>query len=410
MEETANPMSYEKLQRPETPSIDIVAIRSIGDVKGVASKNFSALFKQIVEYDNKNFLEGDVNMIDYLISKYTNTSLKEVSNLRKIHIKINAEYNLLNQFGERLSFLKELKLTGSNIPSISDIGSNYRNLVLLNMDNCNLSDLTGIVCFRSLESFSAKYNKLSDLFEIEALSSSLKTLLLDNNKIEEAENITFLSTLEKLQVLSLLNNPIIQKDNYRQLIYSSIPWLQSLDTVQEDTCSQVISQAIEPPLKGFKGNSQLNLKSIKKSPIKLSNADKEKLIHIVSESKNHDKEGSVEKSNFVSSNDNFSMTNKHIPSSQATVKTDSFLQNSLRSSTVIIKATNNTNTLSFSVSNNGSVLQIPSGSARPRKLKEQQEKEQLKMVFAAHKEFLDSDQEKEDIIKKIDKLKNLTSV
>ena len=183
------------LTRPQTPCIDIVAIRSNPETSTGKIKNFSNIFKQIVDNENKNFLEGNVNIIEYIISKYSNIPVKDIKNIVKLNLIINSEYGLLNQFGEKLLYLRELKLTGSKIPSIADLGTNFKNLVVLNLDNCNLSDLSGIVCLNNLVELSARNNKITDLFEIDCLSNSLKFLQLENNVIQDMENILFLSNL-----------------------------------------------------------------------------------------------------------------------------------------------------------------------------------------------------------------------
>ena len=70
----------------------------------------------------------------------------------KLGIKINSDFGLLNQFGEYLPNLRELKLNHSVIQGISDIGTNFRNLQILHICNCNLKELSGsykLIIFRN---------------------------------------------------------------------------------------------------------------------------------------------------------------------------------------------------------------------------------------------------------------------
>ena len=106
-------------------------------------KNFSSFVKQIIETQNENFLNGDINLIEYIISKFTNVNITNINDLEKLSIKINAEFGLLNQFGQKLPKLEELRLNGSNIISVSNIGTDFRNLRILQVNNCNLKDLSG---------------------------------------------------------------------------------------------------------------------------------------------------------------------------------------------------------------------------------------------------------------------------
>lgn len=130
--------------RPETPHIDLLAIRNIRkNEPEQIIKNFSSLVKQIIDTENEKFLNGEINLIEYIISKYTNVNISNLNDLEKLSLKINAEFGLLNQFGQKLPNLKELRLNGSNITSISSIGSEFKNLRILQINNCNIKDLSG---------------------------------------------------------------------------------------------------------------------------------------------------------------------------------------------------------------------------------------------------------------------------
>lgn len=214
--------------RPQTPSIDLIAIRKNNE-NSTSFNNFNNLFKQIIVNENKNFIEGEINMIDYIISKSTNTPINKVNELLKVNLKTSADFNLLNQIGERLPVLKELKLTNSILHSIEDLGTNFKNLVILNIDNCGIKELNGICVMMNLRELSAKNNKLSDLFELDSLSE-MKYLMLESNQISDLENITFLSGMEKLEYLNLVQNPICSLDKYKRKVEEYFPNLKNLDT------------------------------------------------------------------------------------------------------------------------------------------------------------------------------------
>ena len=291
------------LKRPETPCIDIVAIRNNSEVNSGKIKNFTNLFKQIIENKNKNFLEGNVNIIEYIISKYCTIPIKDVKNIMKLNLVINSDYGLLNQFGEKLPFLRELKLSGSKIPSIIDLGSNFKNLRVLNLDNCNLSDLTGLVCLNNLVELSAKNNKLSDLFEIESLSNNLKYLQLENNEIEDIENILFLSSLNELEILVLKQNPISRHEDYKKNIIKYIPWLKELDIEYKQKLHYDNEFDSEKMLTKKLDSSSLSINTRNNSTVKLKEInlknkisyDKDKMLMPINA-----------KNNLLTSNDTFS--------------------------------------------------------------------------------------------------------
>ena len=195
-------------------------------------RNFSNFMRQIVENENDKFLTGDINLIDYVLSKYLKIDIPSLQNLNKLAIKINGSYGLLNQFGQRLSNLIYLKLNNSLIQGINDLGTNFKNLKIIQMNNCKLKDLGGLICFEHLEVFEAKNNLISDLIELE-MCMSLKKLDLENNLVDNIQNIYFLSSLDGLVYLNLLKNPI---QNYEDKIKNLLPNLKELNTPNNDLC------------------------------------------------------------------------------------------------------------------------------------------------------------------------------
>ena len=230
-----------KRARPETPRV-IIGDNLSGPLKrGEANsqsdalfKNFSNFMRQIVDSDNGKFLNGDINVIDYVLARYLKMNIDDLLKLQKLTIRINGSYGLLNQFGQRLTNLKFLKLNDSFIQSIEDLGSNFKNLKILQIDNCKLKDLSGIICFEQLEIFEAKNNEISDLIELE-MSSSIKKLNLENNLIENEQNIYFLSSLDDLEYINLLGNPI---KNYEKKLKDLLPNLKEID-IQRDICDEI---------------------------------------------------------------------------------------------------------------------------------------------------------------------------
>ena len=228
-----------KRLRPQTASIIIDSKNnedpSENDVENdTILKNFSNFMRQIVENKNDKFLTGDTNLIDYVLSKYLKIDIPSLQNLNKLSIKINGSYGLLNQFGQRLTNLIYLKLNNSLIQTINDLGTNFKNLKIIQMNNCKLKDLGGLICFEHLEIFEAKNNLISDLIELE-MCMSLKKLDLENNLVDNIQNIYFLSSLDGLVYLNLLKNPI---QNYEEKIKNLLPNLKELNIPNHDLCGE----------------------------------------------------------------------------------------------------------------------------------------------------------------------------
>jgi hypothetical protein len=83
-------------------------------------------------------------VVEFIIAKYLGIEISEVHKIEKLSIKINSDYNLLNQFGDHLPNLIELKLNNSQIAAVNEIGTSFKHLRILHVNNCGLKDLSGM--------------------------------------------------------------------------------------------------------------------------------------------------------------------------------------------------------------------------------------------------------------------------
>ncbi len=199
---------------PGTPLIDIdrkLISNNINDIKDTNDsvlKNFSNFMKEIIENKNESsFLSGDKNIVKYVLSKYLNIPEENLNNLKKLSIIITNDYGLLNQFGNFLPQLKLLKLNNSNILNFNDIGTNFNNIICLQMRNCHLKNINGIICMQNLQIFDIENNEVSDLLDID-MCTKLRKIVLKKNNISESDNLTFLSSITKLDYIDIRDNPI----------------------------------------------------------------------------------------------------------------------------------------------------------------------------------------------------------
>ena len=185
------------------------------------SNNYSkSEYNKIVSTINKNnllingskndeeILEGKINIIDKVIQKHMPSSndTKIINQgLTSLSLKIDKNFNMMNDIGYRLPNLIELNLNGSEIESIMDIGTNFKKLEKLDVSNCGLNDLSGIICFKNLRELYASNNKISDLIDIE-MCDELKIIDLSNNLITDENNLLFFNSCQKLQKIILIGN------------------------------------------------------------------------------------------------------------------------------------------------------------------------------------------------------------
>ena len=106
-------------------------------------REFDSLIKEIVETNNESFLQGNQNIIEYLISKHAITESEDLKKNSSISLKVKENFGMLNEFGQYLPNLEELNLNGSVLKSVEEIGTSFINLKILNITNCSVYDLSG---------------------------------------------------------------------------------------------------------------------------------------------------------------------------------------------------------------------------------------------------------------------------
>ena len=52
--------------------------------------------RKIVDNENDKFLNGNINIIDYVLTKYLKMNITDIQNLQKLTIRNNGSYGLLN--------------------------------------------------------------------------------------------------------------------------------------------------------------------------------------------------------------------------------------------------------------------------------------------------------------------------
>ena len=182
-------------------------------VSSINNNNNRNQIKDKNKYE-EDILEGKINIIDKIIQKYMPSSndnkvIQIHQGLTSLSLKIDKDFNMLNDIGYRLPNLISLDLSGSEIESIMDIGTSFKKLEKLNVSNCGLSDLNGIICFNNLKELNASNNKITDLIYVE-MCEELKVIDLSNNLIEDENNLLFLNSCPNLQKVILTGNKIKQ--------------------------------------------------------------------------------------------------------------------------------------------------------------------------------------------------------
>ena len=193
-------------------------------VTSINKNNNKILINKNKNKNEEEILEGKINIIDKVIQRHIPKSadskiIKIHQGLTTLSLKIDKNFNMMNDIGFRLPNLIELNLEGSDIESIMDIGTSFKKLEKLNVSKCGLNDLCGIICFKNLKELYVSNNKISDLIDIE-MCEELKIIDLSNNLVSDEYNLIFFNSCEKLQKVILTGNII--KNVNRDLINRNI--------------------------------------------------------------------------------------------------------------------------------------------------------------------------------------------
>mmetsp|Transcript_11589 Transcript_11589/g.10101 ORF Transcript_11589/g.10101 Transcript_11589/m.10101 type:complete len:104 (+) Transcript_11589:667-978(+) len=99
--------------------------------------------------------------------------------------------------GEMLPNLRILRLNGSVINSLRDIGNSFRKLEILYVSKCGLKNLAGLSSFPNLRELYAAYNAIDDLSDI-TYHETLQLLDLEGNEIKDLNNLMNLNGIANL--------------------------------------------------------------------------------------------------------------------------------------------------------------------------------------------------------------------
>ena len=159
------------------------------------------------------------------------TKQRDLSRVTEITLKVNTDEDPLDQLGALLPRLDQLRLTGSYISSIRDLGhTTLRALRVLWLSRCGLTDLDGVAELRCLEELYLSSNEIDDVSPLEG-HPALRTLDLEGNRLEDPGALDWLGTLPRLSHLCIKGNPLAERPDSRDAVISALPRLETLDEV-----------------------------------------------------------------------------------------------------------------------------------------------------------------------------------
>jgi len=204
--------------RPSTPSFRILDVPTVNPSPTFTEPDFEdeeELFEDVLSPKKLRYITGHMDL----------------SEVVTIELTVDTTDSSLGCFGNYLPNLRQLRLSGSRIPSIRDLGTSLKALQVLWMSRCGLKDLDGISSIGSLKELYLSYNEIEDVSPL-SMVDSLELVDLESNLIESLEQVEFLCMCSSLTTLSLEGNPItttLTTAEYRKELSTLLPSLKVLD-------------------------------------------------------------------------------------------------------------------------------------------------------------------------------------
>ncbi|KAH8855334.1 Leucine-rich repeat-containing protein 23 [Schistosoma japonicum] len=229
--------------------LDIELLRSYIHLRFVIlSNNFIGDLSPLTELSNLQYLKADNNQITSIESlkslqylQYVDLSSNKLTTINNLslpylrHFKVNdnlitalkSETNT-NLTSEQLPDLHTLELRGNRLDTLNGI-DDMINLKTLYCAENTLRRLEGISSLKSLVRLHLRDNRISKLNEFTENLTSLEYINLRGNQISKFSEVKRLNCLPSLKFLSLIDNPITEKENYRQMVIGLLNKLHRLD-------------------------------------------------------------------------------------------------------------------------------------------------------------------------------------
>lgn len=157
---------------------------------------------------------------------------------------------------------RELDLRGYKIPAIENLGATLDQFDSIDFSDNDLRRLDGFPLLKHLKKLLLNNNRICRIMDhIEECLPNLSWLILTNNNIGELGDIDTLSTIPKLECLSLLNNPVSTKKYYRLYVIHKLPQIRLLDFKKVKLKERQEAKSLFEGVKGKQLEKEVGIKS-----------------------------------------------------------------------------------------------------------------------------------------------------
>eukprot|EP00891_Asterochloris_glomerata_P004096 jgi/Astpho2/4096/Aster-01240 len=195
-------------------------------------------------------------VLRHLAGVQLNWRLQNLEEAVYLDIVVDTAETSISSLDKRMPKLRELKLNGSSLGSLRDLGSGLKHLQVLWVAHCGLTALEGLGALSGLRELYASFNQVDDMQPLADLEM-LEVLDLEGNRVEDLGACCYLAWCGSLHHLTLAGNPVAEEDNYHSEVGSSwsCPGTSAPDTWSAELAGEISISDDDSPQQTQRGGS-----------------------------------------------------------------------------------------------------------------------------------------------------------
>jgi hypothetical protein len=213
-----------------------------------ARERLHLLDKQDRERAARDLRDGALHsaLNEELLMKLAGT--EDLSSVLSFEIAVDTSESGAGIIGDLMTRLIELRLSDSILSTFRDLGTGLRNLRVLFVSRCGITNVDGITGLPSLTELYLSFNSVEDVSPL-AMHDTLEVVDLEGNRVCDESALISLGMIPKLRALTLEGNPISLEPGYEDLVAANCQQLETLDDapIRVTMCSDDEDSAIGRP-------------------------------------------------------------------------------------------------------------------------------------------------------------------
>ncbi|KAL0694545.1 hypothetical protein Bca4012_061725 [Brassica carinata] len=174
---------------------------------------------------------------------------------------------------------RELELRGNKIPVIENLGATEDQFDTVDLSDNEIVKLENFPLLNRLGTLIVNNNRITRINpNIGEFLPKLHTLVLTNNRLVNLVEIDPLASVPKLQYLSLLDNNITKKPNYRLYVIHKLKSLRVLDFIKVKAKERVKAAALFSSKEAEEEVKKVSREEVQKVPDSTEEAETPKVV------------------------------------------------------------------------------------------------------------------------------------